>query len=236
MPTPQIERREFIALLGGVVAGWPVAARAQQPKRLPTIGFLGTSTPAGWTQWSAAFIQRLHELGWVEGRTVAIEYRWAESRPERFKEFAAELVQLKVDVIFTAGTGTAAAKQATSAIPIVFALSNDPVGIGAVASLARPGGNVTGLSTQLADVAGRRIELMRTLIPGLHRLAIMVNPEFPDAVVETHEVRKVADKVGLEIATLEIRNAEDIARRFEGLRERTDTLSGGLTFKSFQYS
>jgi putative ABC transport system substrate-binding protein len=224
MCSRQVERREFVALIAGAVAGWPLTAPAQQRRKLPTIGFLGTSTPAGWTQWSAAFVQRLHELGWIEGRTVAIEYRWAESRPERFTEFAAEFAQLKVDVIFTAGTGIAAAKQATSAIPIVFALSNDPVGFGAVASLARPGGNVTGLSTQLADVAGRRIELMRTLIPGLHRLAIMVNPEFPDAVVEAREVRKVADKVGIEIATLEIRSAEDIARRFEGLRERADIL------------
>jgi putative ABC transport system substrate-binding protein len=162
----------------------------------------------------------LHELGWVDGRTVAIEYRWAESRPERFTQIAAEFVRLKVDVIFTAGTGIATAKQETSVIPIVFALSNDPVGSGLVASLARPGGNVTGLSTQLADVAGRRLELMSTLIPG----AIMLNTSFPDAVVEAREVRAVADKIGVEVATLDVRRPEDIVLRFEGLRARADIL------------
>ena len=218
-----MRRREFIVGLGSATA-LPVVARAQQSKKLPTIGFLGTSTPAGWAQWTAAFVQRLHELGWIDGRTVAIEYRWAESRPERFTEIAAEFVRFKVEVIFTAGTGIAAAKRATSVIPIVFALSNDPVGSGLVASLARPGGNVTGLSTQLADVAGRRLELMSTLIPGLHRLAIMLNTSFPDAVVEAREVRAVADKIGVEVATLDIRRPEDIALRFEGLRARADIL------------
>src|SRR5262245_47205209 len=118
-----VKRREFITLLGGTAA-WPLAVRAQQGAKLPTLGFLGTSTPVGWAQWSAPFIQRLHELGWVEGRTIRIEYRWAEGRPERFVEMAAEFARLKVDVIFTAGAGIAAAKQATSIIPIVFALSS----------------------------------------------------------------------------------------------------------------
>jgi len=223
MQLHQWKRRAFISLLGGAVA-WPFAAHAQQGRKLPILGFLGTSTPVGWAQWTAAFIQRLHELGWFEGRTLVIEYRWAESRPERFVEIAAEFAQLKVDVIFTAGSGIAAAKQATSSIPIVFALSNDPVGSGLVASLARPGGNVTGLSTQLTDVAGKRLELMRTLIPGLRRLAIMFNAGFPDAVVEAREVQAAADNAGIKLATLELRRAEDIASAFEGLKELADIL------------
>ena len=126
---------------------WPLAARAQQPAKLPTIGFLGADA-AVWSPWTAAFVGRLRELGWIEGRTIAIEYRWAEGRPERIAEIAAEFVRLKVDVIVTTGTAVPTLKQATSVIPIVFALANDPVGGGLVASLARPGGNVTGLSVQ----------------------------------------------------------------------------------------
>jgi putative tryptophan/tyrosine transport system substrate-binding protein len=219
----QLGRRDFIRMLGGAGIVWPFATRAE-PAKLPTIGFLGTSTPTGWAQWSGAFIQRLHELGWIEGRTVAIEYRWAEGRNERFPEIAAEFVRLKVDVIFTAGTGIVAAKQATSVIPIVFSLSNDPVGSGLVASLARPGGNVTGLSTQLTDVAGKRLELLRTLIPSLRRLAIMFNAGFPDAVSEAREVRAAASTMGIELAMLEIRRGEDIAPAFEGLKARVDIL------------
>src|SRR5438309_2612462 len=139
-----MRRRQFITLLGGAAA-WPLAARAQQAK-LPTIGFLGASTPLNWNPWTAAFVQRLRELGWIEGRTVAIEYRWAEGRNERFAEIAAEFVRKNVDIIVTAGGAVVAAKQATSTIPIVFAVASDPVGIGLVASLARPGGNVTGSS------------------------------------------------------------------------------------------
>jgi ABC-type uncharacterized transport system substrate-binding protein len=219
-----LKRREFIGLLGGAAATWPLAARAQPGAKMPILGFLGTSTPVGWAQWTAAFIQRLHELGWVEGRTIRIEYRWAEGRPERFIEIAAEFARLKLDVIFTAGTGIAAAKEATSLIPIVFALSNDPVGSGLVASLARPGGNVTGLSTQFTDLAGKRLELMRTLVPGMRRLAIMFNVGFPDAVVEAREVQTSATKVGVELVAVEIRRPEDIAPAFEGLRERADLL------------
>jgi putative ABC transport system substrate-binding protein len=218
-----VKRREFVAGLAGAAA-WPVVARGQQPRKLPTIGFLGTSNPAGWAQWTAAFVERLRELGWVEGRTIAIEYRWAESRPARFTEIAADFVQSKVDIIFTAGTGIAAAKQATSVIPIVFALSNDPVGFGLVASLARPNGNVTGLSTQLTDVASKRLELMRTLIPGLRRIAIIVNMSFPDAAVEAHEVQTTANKIGIDPATLDIRRAEDIERSVVGLKRRLDML------------
>src|SRR4029450_8561783 len=145
----RIERREFITLLGGVAAAWPPAAHAQQPGKPPTVGIMGSGTPATQGHWYAAFIQRLRELGWIDGRTVAVEYRWAEGRDERAAEIAAEFVRRKVDVIVTSGTGMVlAAKQATSVIPIVFAAAGDPVGTGLVASLARPGGNVSGLSSQ----------------------------------------------------------------------------------------
>ena len=176
MPFDRLKRREFITLLGGAAALWPLAARAQQAAKLPTIGFLGQTTRSAGSEWIAAFVQRLRELGWIEGRTIAIEYRWAEGRDERFAEIAAEFVRLKVDVIVTSGTpAVLAAKQATSVIPIVFATAGDPVGTGLVASLARPGGNVTGLSIQATDLAGKRLELLREVVPGLRRLAIMAN-------------------------------------------------------------
>jgi putative ABC transport system substrate-binding protein len=177
--TSYIGRRELLAALGGAAA-WPLAARAQQPARLPTIGFLGSGTISAWSPWTAAFVQRLRELGWIEGRDVAIEYRWAEGRPERYAEIAAEFVRLKVDVIVTGGNAAVAAKQASSVIPIVFALVDDPVGSGLVAGLARPGGNVTGLSMQSTDLAGKRLALLREVVPGLRRLAIMANVEYPN--------------------------------------------------------
>ena len=175
-----IARREFITLLGGAAAAWPLAAYAQQPAKLPTIGYLGPSTPSVESQRLAAFVQRLRELGWTENRTITIEYRRAEGREERFAEIAAEFARLKVDVIVTAGSAAVVrAKQATSVIPIVFAVAGDPVGTGLVASLARPGGNVTGLSNQSADLAGKRLELLREVVPSLRRLAILANVSSP---------------------------------------------------------
>jgi putative ABC transport system substrate-binding protein len=219
-----VRRRKFIALLGGAAAAWPLAARAQQAGKLPTIGFLGATTPATWSLFVAAFVQRLRELGWSEGRTIAIEYRWAEGRGERFAEIAAEFVRLKVDVIVTAGGAVLAAKQATSLIPIVFAVAADPVGGGLVASLVQPGGNVTGLSTQTAETAGKRLELLREIVPGLRQLAIMANAGYPAAVLEMAEVQAAARTLGLEVTTLEIRRAENIAPAFEALRGRVEAL------------
>src|SRR5262245_58124823 len=170
-----MRRRAFISLLGGAAA-WPLAARAQQPGKLPTIGYLGSGTPATQGQWVAAFVQRLRELGWIEGRSIAIEYRWAEGRTDRAAEIAAEFVRRNVDVIVTSATAViVAAMQATSVIPIVFAAAGDPVGTGLVASLARPGGNVTGLSIQQTDLAAKRLELLREVVPGLRQLAILTN-------------------------------------------------------------
>ena len=222
---PKMKRREFITLLGGAAAACPLAARAQQAGKLPTIGFLGQTTHSGGSEWVAAFVQRLHELGWNEGRTIAIEYRWAEGREERFAELAAELVRLKVDVIVTSGTPQVlAAKQATSVIPIVFATAGDPVGNNLVASLARPGGNVTGLSNLISETGGKRLEFLREVVPGLRRLAILANVSNPAVVLDMGDVQAAARTLGLEVTTLEIRRAQDIVPAFEALNGRAEAL------------
>jgi putative ABC transport system substrate-binding protein len=217
-------RRQFITLLGGVAAAWPLAARAQQAAKLPIIGFLGSTSASHQSQWVTAFGQRLRELGWIDGRTARIEVRWAEGRPERFAEIAAEFVRLKVDVIVTVGGAVLAAKQATSVIPIVFGAASDPLGMGLVASLARPGGNVTGLSVQATDLASKRLELLREVVHGLRRLAILLNVEYPAAVLEMGEAQAGARTLGLEVTTLEIRRVEDIVPAFEALKGRADAL------------
>ena len=214
-----MKRRAFITLLGGAVAARPFAAHAQRSGKLPTIGYLGASSPAGQGQWLAAFLERVRELGWIEGRTVTIEQRWAENRAERYAEIAAEFVRLKVDVIVTLGIAVPAVKQATSVIPVVFAVDADPVGGGLVASLARPGGNVTGMSTQTPDLAGKRLELLREVIPGLRRLAILANANWRGAVPEIAEVQAAARTLGFDIVDkLEIRKAEDIAPAFAAIK------------------
>jgi putative tryptophan/tyrosine transport system substrate-binding protein len=220
-----VNRREIITLLGGTAVAWPLAVRAQQAAKLPTIGFLVAGTPSSHGQWVAAFVQRLRELGWIEGHNLAIEYRWAEGRTERAAEIAAEFVRRKVDVIVTSATAAVvAAKQATSVIPIVFAAAGDPVGTGLVASLARPGGNVTGLSIQQPDVAAKRLELLREVVPGLSRLAILANVGAPAVVLDMREVQAAARTLGLEVITSEIRRGEDIVPAFEGLNGRADAL------------
>jgi putative tryptophan/tyrosine transport system substrate-binding protein len=222
---PCMRRREFITLLGGAAATWPLAARAQQSGRLLTIGYLGSGTPATQGQWVAAFVQRLRELGWIDGRTVAIEYRWAEGRDEHLAEIAAEFVRLKVDVIVTSlAAPVLAAKQATSAIPIVVAVAADPVGTGLVASLARPGGNVTGLSSQYSDLAPKKVELLREALLGLRRLAVMANINAPGAVLEMGVAQAAGRKLGLEVAAIEIQRTEDIAPAIESLKGRADAL------------
>jgi putative ABC transport system substrate-binding protein len=218
-----MRRREFLTVLGTIIAG-SLSARAQQPAKLPTIGFLGANTPATQRQWTAAFVHRLGELGWIEGRTVAIEYRWGEGHTVRFAEFLADFVRLKVDVIVTAGAAVRAAKQATSIIPIVFAVANDPLGAGLVASLSQPGGNVTGLSNQASDLGTKRLELLREIVPGLHRLAIMANVGNPQTALEMGEVQATARKLDLEFTLFEIRRAEDLAPGFEALKGRVDAL------------
>ena len=198
-------------------------ARAAGGKQ-PTIGFLGAA-PSIESQRIAAFVQRLRELGWIDGRNLAIEYRWAEGRDERYTEIAAELVRLKVDVIVTVATpATLAAKQATTVIPIVFLTASDPVGTGLVATLARPGGNVTGLANQISDTTGKKLEFLREVVPGLRRLAIMANVANPAAVLDMGEAQVTGRALGLEVTTSEIRRAEDISPAFDALKGRADAL------------
>jgi putative tryptophan/tyrosine transport system substrate-binding protein len=207
------------------VAAWPLPARAQQAGKLPTIGFLGQATASAQSQWTAAFLQRLRELGWEEGRTISIEYRWAEGHFERFAEIATEFADRKVDVIVTAGTAPVlAAKHATSVIPIVFAAAGNPVATGLVTSLARPGGNVTGLSNQATDVASKRIELMREVLPDLRKLAVLVNIASPIGVLEIGEVEAAARTLGVAVVPLEIRRREDIAVAIEGAGKRAQAI------------
>jgi len=216
-----MKRRDFITLLGGAAAAWPLAAGAQQP----TIGFIISSTLSAERERITAFLQRLRELGWNEGRTIAIEYRWAEGSSDRAAELAAEFVRLKVAVIVTTSTpAVIAAKQATSIIPIVFPVSGDPIGTGLVASLARPGGNVTGLSLQQRDLGGKRLELLREALPGLRQLAIMADVGNPVNAAEMGEVRAAARTLGLEVVAAEIRRTEDIAPEFEALKGRVEAL------------
>jgi putative ABC transport system substrate-binding protein len=218
-----MKRRAFITLLGAAAA-WPLSARAQKPAKLPTIGFLGAGSRSSWGSWTDAFVGRLRELGWIEGQTVAIEYRWAEGHSERYAEIAAEFVRLKVDVIVTGGGAGIAVKRATSIIPIVFTVANDPVGDGLVTSLARPGGNITGLSTQATDLAGKRLALLREVFPSVRRVAVLANIGYPASMLEMNEVQAAARTLGFEVTNLEIRQAEDIAPAFEALKARADAL------------
>jgi ABC-type uncharacterized transport system substrate-binding protein len=219
-----LRRRRFLMLLGGA-AGWPVAASAQRPTKLPTIGYLGSSTASAQSHWVAAFVQRLHDLGWIDGRTVAIQYRWAEGRTERFQEIAREFARLKVDVIVTSGTAPAlAAKQAASNIPIVFAVASDPVGNNLVSSLARPGGNVTGLSIQQTDLAAKKLEVLREAVPDVRRLGILANVASPASALEESEVEAAARKLGLEVLPVGIRRAEEIVPAFMTLKDRAEAL------------
>ncbi len=218
-----MRRRDFIAILGGASVAWPVGARAQQPAKLPIIGFLGADV-AGWRPWTDAFVGRLRELGWIDGQTIAIDDRWTEGHPERVAEIAAEFVRRKVDLVVTYGTAVPTLKQATAVIPIVFVLAPDPVGAGLVASLARPGGNVTGLSNQELDTAGKKIELLREVVPRLRRLAIMGNADYSAAVLEIGDVQAAARTLGIEVTPFVIRRAEDIAPAFEAITAQADAL------------
>jgi putative tryptophan/tyrosine transport system substrate-binding protein len=220
-----MRRRNFIAGLAGTTVAWPLAARAQQTTNLPTIGFMGPATSSINAQWVNAFVERLRAHDWTEGRTVSIEYRWAEGSYERAAEIAAEFVRMKVDVIVTSSSpNVLATKKATSEIPIVFASAGDPVGSGLVASLARPGGNVTGLSIQAAEITSKRIELLREALHPLSRLAIMGNGDNSAVIVEMREAQTAAEKLGLHATTFEIRRSGDIGPTFEKLNGRFDAL------------
>jgi len=220
-----MRRRDFITLVGGAAAACPLTARAQSPAIAPMIGYLSPDTASAQKQGAAAFVRRLRELGWIEGSTITFEYRWADGNPDRLSELAAELVRLKVNVILTSSTpGTIAAKRATAVIPIVFAATGDPVGAGLIASLARPGGNVTGLSIQSVDAASKRVELLRDVVPNFRRLAILANESNPAIVREVEEVQVAAHAFGVETAPVDVRRADDIALAFATLNGRADAL------------
>jgi ABC-type uncharacterized transport system substrate-binding protein len=213
-----MKRREFITLLGGAAAACPFAARAQQTPGLPSIGSSSPMTPSVENQRVAAFVQRLRQLGWVEGRTVAIKVRWAEERSERTAEIVAEFVGEKVDIIVAAGTASAlAAEQGTSVVPIVLAGAGDPVSTGFVVRLARPGGDVAGLSLQQRDLAGTQLDLLRGVVPALRRLAILANAGNPVTLLDMRKVEAAAGPLGLTVAMVEIRRMEDITPGFETL-------------------
>jgi putative ABC transport system substrate-binding protein len=224
MQFDRLRRREFISLLGGA-ATWPITARAQQPAKPRTIGYFGGATLAADSQRVGSFVQRLRDLGWIDGYTIAIQYRWAEGRTEQLAGIAAEFVRLKVDVIVTTATpATLAAQQATSVIPIVFAAAGNPVDNHLVTSLARPGGNVTGLSVQSNELAGKRIEMLREVVPGFRRLAVLSDVGNASNALEVSEAQAAAAKLGLEAVTLEIQRAEDIVPAFNALKGRAEAL------------
>ena len=219
-----VRRRKFISVLGGAAA-WPVVAWAQQARRVPIIGYVAPSNPLIPSRSTGAFLQRLRELGWIEGQTITIESRWAAGRPERLDEIAAEFIRLKVDVIVTSSTSDSIAmKRVAPQIPMVFAVSGDPVGYGLVASLARPGGNVTGLSLQSPGSSGKRLQLLREIVPGLHRLAILGNPSSSNVMPEMNEVQAEARTFGLDVTISEMRQTADVNSTFELLKGRTDAV------------
>ncbi|HEX4408314.1 MAG TPA: ABC transporter substrate-binding protein [Xanthobacteraceae bacterium] len=218
-----MRRRDFNALIGAAVL-WPLAARAQQPAKIPTIGFLGPASPENWATWTKAFVDRLAELGWIDGRSATIVYRWGRGHIERFGPLAAELVALKADIILTAGSATLQTMKEASQTPIVFALASDPVATGMVKSLARPGGNVTGLSLVAPELAGKRLGLLQAALPNIKRVGVLVDVAYPASVLELGQVKDAITAGGLEFVPIEVRSAEDIESALAGIVGRADAL------------
>ena len=216
-------RRRTVLATAGVLVGAPCVALAQATTR--NIGFLVAGTRASHGAWVAAFVQRLGEVGWVEGRNVAIDYRWAEGRLDLAARLAGELVSRKVDVIVTSGSAVVAAvKRATAEIPIVFAAAGDPVGAGLVASLSHPGGNATGLSIQQTDLAAKRLELLRAVVPRLARVGVLANVGGPSVLLDLRELEAAARALKIDLLAMEIRRGEDIAAAFDGVKGRAEAL------------
>jgi putative ABC transport system substrate-binding protein len=224
MQFTQLGRREFTSLLGGAATAWPRAARAQQ-LAVPMIGFLGPASPGPYAPYVAGFRQGLKEAGYIEGQNVAIEFRWAENQNDRLPALAADLVRRQVNVITTLGTGAPAAKAATTTIPVVFLLGEDPVKLGLVASLARPGGNVTGLNLFSGEMTAKRLELVREITPAATRVAVLVNPTGPNAETTLRDVTPAASAIGLDVRIFKASTSHEISAAFEILvRERPDAL------------
>jgi putative ABC transport system substrate-binding protein len=218
-----MERREFIRGLCSGIAAWPLAAYAQQGGEPRRIGVLGADATV-WKPWMAAFVARLRERGWAEGENIAIEYRWSEGMSRRVSEIAAEFLRQDVDVIVTYGSAVAILKQATTTIPIVFAVAFDPVRDGLVQSMGHPGGNVTGMSIQQLELVGKRLELLRAAIPQLHRLAILADAGYAEPMLEADRVKSMAQALGLEAARLGIWQPQDIAPAVSALGNKADAL------------
>jgi putative ABC transport system substrate-binding protein len=214
-----MRRREYITLLGGAAAGWPLAARAQQPA-MPVVGFLGRSPPALFGNQVRAFLGGLNELGYVEGRTVAIEWRWAEGQDDRLPAMAADLVARQVAVLATSGGihPARAAKAATATIPIVFAMGDDPVDVGLVPSLNRPGGNLTGVTSLNVEVGPKRLELLQELVPGISTIALLVNPSNPSP--QLLELQTAADKLGLHLRVVHASTERELEPVFSTLAQQ----------------
>ena len=188
-----MDRRVFFGLaVGSTACLWSRLTSAQEAAKLPVIAFLGGATPAMWTTWTGAFVERLKALGWIDGQTAKLEFRWAQGRPELYTQFAQEFVNLKAKVIITSGAAVPALIKTTSTTPIVFAVANDPVGAGMVKTLARPGGNATGISLQTLDLASKRFELLHDAIPNIRRLAMMADATFTQAMLEMNMIQELA--------------------------------------------
>ena len=221
-----MNRRELVTLLGGAAAAWPLAAPAQQSAKMPRVGFMGNSTAALEANLVGPFREGLRELGYQEGRNIVIEYRWAEGKYERFPTLIAELLAANVNVIVTAGTpASLAVKKATSSVPLVMIAVGEPVATGLVASLARPGGNITGVTSISPEIEGKRLELLREVVPGLSHIAVLWNAGSPVQVIQERETRVAADALGMKMLSLGVRTLEEIEGAFETmLRERPEAL------------
>jgi putative ABC transport system substrate-binding protein len=217
-----MNRRDF--LLGSAAAAWPLVARAQQPA-MPVIGFLGPASPGPYAPFVAGFHRGLKEAGYIEGHNVAMEYRWAENQNDRLPALAAELARRQVTVIATLATGAMAAKAATTTIPIVFLIGEDPVRLGLVASLARPASNLTGVNLFSGELTSKRLELLREILPAATRVSVLVNPTGPNAETTMREVQPAASAMGLQIQILNAATSHEISAAFATfVRERPDAL------------
>jgi putative ABC transport system substrate-binding protein len=221
-----MQRREFITLVAGAAA-WPLVARAQQAAKIPRVGLLSPFAPADTAPWHQAFLRGLSDLGWVDGKNIAIEYRYSDGRNDRLPELIGDLVRLKVDIIVTAVTNdTLAAKNAAGGIPIVMAAAGDPVATGIVASLARPGGNITGLSQMNPELNGKRLELLKEIAPYISSLAVFLNPEDPISALGQNEIELPARKMKIEVHSFEVRNTLDLDKALqEATKARVDALA-----------